>query len=147
MSSSYPWLTISLSSSTSSGAKSSKSNNNTHKELPKQFQCLLSVRVTPGSKKDQLTVTPTELSLKITAPPVDGKANEAVIEYFEDVFKNGCASSSSSGKAQDVQLVAGTTSRNKTLQFSWIGGGNAINNSDDVSKCVLDIFRYVEKEQ
>jgi uncharacterized protein (TIGR00251 family) len=131
----FPWLTVSSISSPKlqqkKGAKSSADSSTTKKS----FQCSLSVRVTPGSKKDQLSVSESELCLKISAPPVEGKANEAVIEFFEDLFK-----ASSSFQFQDVQLVAGMTSRNKTIQFSMNGVDEGMN-AEHVGKCVVQLFK------
>ncbi len=134
-----PWLTVSSSSSSSKlqqkkGAKSSADSSTTKKS----FQCSLSVRVTPGSKKDQLSVSESELCLKISAPPVEGKANEAVVEFFEDLFK------ASSFQFQDVQLVAGMTSRNKTIQFSMNGVDEGMN-AEKVGKCVAQLFKAFQE--
>jgi uncharacterized protein len=46
------------------------------------------------------------VKLAITAPPVDGKANAAVIEYLAELF--GVAKSS-------IAIVAGETGRNKVI--------------------------------
>lgn len=74
------------------------------------FVCQVSVRVTPGARSDSVTVSDTELCLKVTSPPVDGRANEAVIEYFDELLRS----------ASDVALVSGATSRSKVVRFTWV---------------------------
>jgi uncharacterized protein (TIGR00251 family) len=68
---------------------------------------ILNVQVQPRSRKDEI-VGPygDALKVKITAPPVDGKANSYLCQYLAKV----CAVSKSS-----VQLVAGDHSRKKTI--------------------------------
>jgi hypothetical protein len=44
--------------------------------------------------------------LAITAPPVDGKANQAVIEYLSDFFRIPKSS---------IAIVSGETGRNKLV--------------------------------
>jgi hypothetical protein len=74
-------------------------------------QLLLSVRVQPRSSKDEI-VGPhgTEsLKVRITAPPVDGKANAHLIKFLAKSF--GVAKS-------QVELVSGTTGRDKRLAIT-----------------------------
>jgi len=49
--------------------------------------CSLAVRVQPGAKRTEITgiysaVTRPHLNIALQAPPVDGKANEALIAYL-----------------------------------------------------------------
>ena len=46
------------------------------------------------------------IKLAITAPPVDGKANQAVIEYLAEVFRVAKSS---------IAIVSGETGRNKLI--------------------------------
>jgi uncharacterized protein (TIGR00251 family) len=49
---------------------------------------ILFVEAKPNSKKNQIeVVSENMLKIKISAPPVDGKANEAIIEYLSEIFK------------------------------------------------------------
>ena len=65
--------------------------------------CTLSVRVHPGARKNGVTgVHAGALKISLTAPPVDGKANEAVIAFLADALHLPRAR---------VALVAGATSR------------------------------------
>jgi hypothetical protein len=51
------------------------------------------------------------LKVRLTAPPVDGAANEALIRFLAESL--GCAKSA-------VTLSAGTTSRRKTVEVSGL---------------------------
>jgi uncharacterized protein (TIGR00251 family) len=75
---------------------------------------ILSVRVQPKASSDQL-VGPCDdgqggesLKIRITAPPVDGKANAHLIKYLAKSF--GVAKSK-------VQLTAGESGRNKRIHI------------------------------
>jgi uncharacterized protein (TIGR00251 family) len=69
---------------------------------------LISVRVTPRSSKDQLLGWQDGvLRVKLRAPPVDGRANEALCRYLASLL--GVA-------ASDVEVVSGTTARAKRLR-------------------------------
>lgn len=75
----------------------------------------IDVRIQPNSSKNQIVGLHGErLKVKIQSPPVDGKANECLIEYFSDILNTA---------KSRVHLVRGETSREKTL---FIEGFNAI---------------------
>jgi uncharacterized protein (TIGR00251 family) len=70
------------------------------------------VKVHPRARNNAITgVIGDALKLALTAPPVDGKANQAVIEFFADLF----AISRSS-----VTIASGETSRTKVIRVSGI---------------------------
>jgi uncharacterized protein len=72
--------------------------------------CTLSVRVHPGARKNGVTgVHAGSLKISLTAPPVDGKANEAVIAFLADALHLPRAR---------VALVAGATSRAKMVRIT-----------------------------
>lgn len=72
------------------------------------------VKVHPRARKNAITGEVGEaLKLALTAPPVEGKANQAVIEFFADLFEIPRSS---------VTITSGLTSRLKVVQ---IGGLNA----------------------
>jgi uncharacterized protein len=49
----------------------------------KEAGVVLHVRVQPKSSRNQLIVEPSgQIRLAITAPPLDGKANKAVIQFL-----------------------------------------------------------------
>jgi hypothetical protein len=51
------------------------------------------------------------MKLALTAPPVDGKANDACIEFFAKLLKVSRSS---------VTIAAGQTSRNKVIRVAGI---------------------------
>ena len=70
---------------------------------------LLSVKLQPRASKNEIgEPLGDELKIKVTAPPVDAAANQALIELIAG--KLGC----SRGK---VELVRGQASRHKTLML------------------------------
>jgi uncharacterized protein (TIGR00251 family) len=70
---------------------------------------LLAVKVQPRASKNEIGgVLGDELKIKVTAPPVDAAANQALIELLAE--KLGC----SRGK---VELIRGQTSRHKTIML------------------------------
>jgi uncharacterized protein (TIGR00251 family) len=70
----------------------------------------IAVKVQPRASKNEIGPTlGDELKIKVTAPPVDAAANEALIELLADTLE--C----SKGK---VQLTKGSTSRHKTIFVS-----------------------------
>lgn len=73
------------------------------------------VRVHPRARKNAITgVVGDALKLALTAPPVDGKANQAVIEFFADLFAIPRSS---------VTIASGETSRNKVVRISGLSRG------------------------
>jgi uncharacterized protein len=68
------------------------------------------VKVHPRARKNAITGTVGDaLKLALTAPPVEGKANQAVIEFFADLFEIPRSS---------VTIASGETSRNKIVRIS-----------------------------
>ena len=70
---------------------------------------LLAVKLQPRASKNEIgEPLGDELKIKVTAPPVDAAANQALIELLAD--KLNC----SRGK---VELIRGQTSRHKTIML------------------------------
>ena len=66
------------------------------------------VKVHPRAKKNAITgEVGNALKLALTAPPVDGKANEACIEFFAKLLNLPRSS---------VTIASGQTSRNKVIR-------------------------------
>ena len=66
------------------------------------------VKLHPRAKKNAITGEAGDaLKLALTAPPVDGKANEACIEFFAKLLNLPRSS---------VTIAAGQTSRNKVIR-------------------------------
>ena len=72
--------------------------------------CTLAVRVHPRARKNSVTgVHADTLKIALTAPPVDGKANEALIAFLADTLRLPRAR---------VALVSGLTSRAKMVRIT-----------------------------
>ena len=70
------------------------------------------VKVHPRARKNAITGTVGDaLKLSLTAPPVEGRANQAVIEFFADLFAIPRSS---------VTIASGETSRNKIVRISGL---------------------------
>ena len=71
-----------------------------------------SIKLHPRAKKNAITGEVGEaLKVSLTAPPVDGKANEACIEFFAKLLNVPRSS---------VTIAAGQTSRNKVIRVAGL---------------------------
>ena len=67
----------------------------------------LKIRLQPRASQQEIgEVLGNELKIKVTAPPVDSAANQALVEFLAETL--GCSRSA-------VQIVRGHTSRHKTI--------------------------------
>jgi len=67
------------------------------------------VRVIPNAKHNLIEQTAAdELKVRITAPPVEGKANKAVIDALCDYFNK---------RKSQVHILYGQTNRNKIIKI------------------------------
>lgn len=65
--------------------------------------------IQPKSSKNEIVgVHNGLLKIKITAPPVDGKANEGVIAFLSDYFDL---------PKRDITIIRGETGRQKTVEL------------------------------
>ena len=72
-------------------------------------ECYLKIHVTPrGSKNMIIGWREDALCVKLTAPPVEGAANAALIKYIAE---------SLGVRKQDIELTSGDKSRDKTLHI------------------------------
>jgi hypothetical protein len=65
-----------------------------------------SLKVIPHSKQNKLIEEPGRLKIYLTAPPVEGKANKALIEFLAEHFHV---------KKGKISIVKGMTSREKEV--------------------------------
>lgn len=72
----------------------------------------LKVRVTPrGSKEEVIGWREDLLAIKLTAPPVEGAANKACVDFLAKVL---------GVKRAQVRLVSGEKSREKTFEIDGL---------------------------
>ncbi len=70
------------------------------------------IKVHPRAKKDAITGTlGAALKVSLTAPPIDGRGNDACIEFFAKLLKVSRSS---------VTIASGQTSRNKVIRVSGV---------------------------
>ncbi len=68
------------------------------------------VRVQPRSKRNAVTkIADGSLKVYVTAPPEDGRANEAVVEAIAEWV---------GVKRRQVEIIRGATSRNKVVRIT-----------------------------
>lgn len=73
---------------------------------------LLAVKVQPRASRNQLgPLLGGELKIKITAPPVDSKANDALLQWLAQALKIPKSS---------VQLAKGHTARRKSIRITGL---------------------------
>ena len=73
------------------------------------------IKVHPRGKKNAITGKVGDvIKVSLTAPPVDGKANAACIEFFAKLLKVPRAS---------VSIASGATSRNKVIHVVGLSAG------------------------
>jgi len=73
---------------------------------------LLQLHIQPGARHNQVVALHGDrLKLKINAPPVDGRANEELIEYLSQCFDTS---------KSNVTLVRGVQGRSKTVCIAQV---------------------------
>lgn len=70
---------------------------------------LIKIRISPNASKNQILVDGDVIKLKVTAQPIENKANKAVIEFLSKSFKIPKTS---------ISIVKGETSKDKTIFIS-----------------------------
>lgn len=70
---------------------------------------LIRIKIVPNSSKNDLIIEDEFIKVKVTAQPIENKANMALVEFLSKKFKVPKTS---------IQIVKGDTSKEKTLLFS-----------------------------
>ena len=69
----------------------------------------IAVKVQPRARRSRLSGGPEEYKLEVTAPPVEGAANEAVIEFFTRGLRLPKSA---------VRIIRGERSRHKVVEIT-----------------------------
>ena len=69
---------------------------------------LVNIKIVPNSSKNDIVLEDEFVKVKITAQPIEGKANKALIEFLSKKFKIPKTS---------IEIVKGETNKEKTLFF------------------------------
>ncbi len=64
-----------------------------------------------ASKNEVLGPHNGEIRIRLTSPPVDGKANESLIGFLSDLFRV---------PKRDITIVRGATSRHKMVEIAGV---------------------------
>ena len=70
---------------------------------------LATLKIIPSSSKNEIICGEDFIRVKITAPPVDNKANKALTEYLAKTFKL---------QKTSITIVSGHSSRLKSVMFN-----------------------------
>ena len=70
---------------------------------------LVRIKIVPNSSKNDLIIEEEFIKVKVTAQPIENKANKALVEFLSKRFKVPKTS---------IEIVKGDTSKEKTLLFS-----------------------------
>ena len=69
---------------------------------------LVNIKIVPNSSKNDIVLEDEFVKVKVTAQPIEGKANKALIEFLSKKFKIPKTS---------IEIVKGETTKEKTLLF------------------------------
>ncbi len=70
---------------------------------------LVNLKIVPNSKKNEIIVDNETIKVKVTAQPIDNKANKALVEYLSKFLKI---------PKTHIEIVKGETSKDKVVLFS-----------------------------
>jgi uncharacterized protein (TIGR00251 family) len=68
----------------------------------------LAIRVTPRARKNEISeiLSDGTIKIRLTAPPVEGKANEALVDFLSEILDTS---------SSNIEIIAGASSRNKLV--------------------------------
>lgn len=69
---------------------------------------IVNIKISPNAKKNEIIKENDCIKIKITAQPIDGKANKALVEFLSKYFKI---------PKTYIKILKGETSKEKTLLF------------------------------
>lgn len=87
-----------------------KAKKNRPQDNAVEAEAFIAVRIQPRASKNEIVHREgVRLKVRLTAPPVDGAANEALVDFLSDKL--------SVSKSQ-VEIVSGQTSREKRIKIT-----------------------------
>ena len=69
------------------------------------------LKISPNSSKNEIIKSETEVKIKLTAQPIEGKANKCLVEFLSKHLKIA---------KSNIEILRGETGREKTLLFKNI---------------------------
>lgn len=90
-----------------------------------RFGAAIAVRIIPRARKNEISTIMQDgaIKIKLTAPPVGGKANEALIGFLSELFNI---------PQSRFEIVMGSTNRNKLVAIEGI-------DAESLQKLILEI--------
>ncbi|MFC2042952.1 DUF167 domain-containing protein [Chloroflexota bacterium] len=87
----------------------------------------LKIRITPRAKRDEVHTILEDGTVKVrlTAPPVEGKANKALIKYFSGLFEI---------PPSQIEILTGFKSRNKRVSIQGMGSVEIYDKLNEIVK-------------
>ena len=73
---------------------------------------IFTLRISPNASKNEIIKDDTGIKVKITAQPIDGKANKALIEFLSKQFKI---------PKSYFEIIRGEASKDKTILIINVG--------------------------
>ena len=86
---------------------------------------LIRIKIVPNSSKNDLIIEDEFIKVKVSAQPIENKANKALVEFLSKRFKVPKTS---------IEIVKGDTSKEKTLLFS-------INNEEKKQNIISELTK------
>lgn len=78
---------------------------------------IIKLKISPNASKNEIIKTDEMVKVKITAQPIENKANKALVEFLSKNFKVPKSS---------IEIVKGETSKEKTILFKNISSDKMV---------------------
>ena len=78
---------------------------------------IIKLKISPNASKNEIIKNENELKIKITAQPIENKANKALIEFLSKTLKVA---------KSNIEIVKGETSKEKTLLFKNVSSDKMV---------------------
>ena len=78
---------------------------------------IIKLKISPNASKNEIIKKDEEIKVKITAQPIENKANKALIEFLSKKFKVA---------KSNIEIIKGETSKEKTLLFKNISSDKMV---------------------
>lgn len=78
---------------------------------------IIKLKISPNASKNEIIKTDEMVKVKVTAQPIENKANKALIEFLSKNFKVPKSS---------IEIVKGETSKEKTILFKNISSNKMV---------------------
>ena len=78
---------------------------------------IIKIKISPNASKNEIIKTDNDIKIKITAQPIENKANKALVEFLSKQFKIA---------KSNIEIVKGETSKEKTILFKNISSDKMV---------------------